>query len=393
MGRIAFFTERLPPDDDPISTFSYDLIKNLADQQHEVRVFSTYREGSQLPETRSRIEILRPFKRWNWLELPKAIPLLVDFQPDVIHLVQPRAEALGGWTNAMSVLPTFSSLLGRPAVVASFYDLREEKLPMHRTLLLSSDVVTVSNRPQLELLENFYRLQAKRPVTAIVPVPSHQIEVGDDAYSERNDEFLRNFIDSRPKTIFVPGDLDEHCNVEILFETLSEMLTRFPEASVIFGGGWGDIPPIKRHQLMAVFERARAGERVLLSGPLSSSGLLLCLGRSQVVLLASLATTSLKLTQVLSEAVSSGAVLIFTEEQSLLAALPWRDRQNAFIVGRDVHSWSTAMAEALTSHELVQLIRSRLPDFARAEGLDLPANTMSRLYSEALERNRTTSRR
>ena len=390
MGRIAFFTERLPPDDDPISRFSYDLVKTLADQQHEVRVFSTYREGATLPKPRARVEILRPFRKWNWLELPKAFPLLIDFQPDIIHFVQPRAEALGGWTNAMALLPGVAAFMGGPAIVTSFYDLREERLHEHRTLIAMSDVITLSNQPQLDLLQNFIaglKKLKRLPQLAILPVPAQPTALSSDE-SSRTDEFVLEFIERNSKSIFVPGHLDEHPDLDGLFEGLAVKLALYPEASVVFGGGWGEIPPRRRHQLMESFDSRASGNRVLISGPLSSKALRFCLARSRVVLLASIARTSLQLIQVMNEALSNSAVLILTLDQSKLTPIPWKDRENAFIVNQDRDTWWFAIDDAMKSDELVDKIRAGLPDFARAEALDHSGNTMSRLYSEALNRKK-----
>lgn len=398
MSRIAFFTESLPPDDDPISTFSFDLVKTLADQQHEVRVFSTYLEGRSLPASHSRIEILRPFRNWSWLEIPKMLPLLLDFEPDVIHLVQPRGAALRGWTNAMNALPSFSPLLRRPAIVTSFYDLHEKRLKEHRLLLLGSDVVTVSNQPQLDLLDRFYSAEAKRPLSAIVPISTSVIAIG-VRESEGNDNFVRRFVREHTArsgtTIFIPGQIDEQISPRELFEVLAPLLQKNSDAAVLFGGGWGDIPQRKRHELMSIF--ADAGSRVLISGPLDEETLRFCLSRASLTVLSSLAMTSLRLTQVLSEALSCAAVLAMTKEQSLLAAIPWKDRETGFLVDSDEKNWrvslQSAIQDVLRSEELVSRIRAHLPDFVRAEGLDHPANTMSRLYADALTKKRSFSRR
>ena len=123
MARIAFFTEKLPSLDGRSSTdavegaianYSFELIRSLADQQHDVRVLSTYREGEAIPEGSSRLQIIRPFRSWSWLEIPRLIPTLLEFQPDVLHFIQPHGEALTGWTNAMTAVPSLAPLIGRP---------------------------------------------------------------------------------------------------------------------------------------------------------------------------------------------------------------------------------------------------------------------------------------
>lgn len=389
MSRIAFFTESLPPAGDPIARFSFDLIKALADQQHEVRVFSTYHPGQSLPLTHSRIEIVRPFRNWGWTEIPKSLPVLVEFQPDVLHFVQPRAEALGGWTNAMAALPVLAPLLGRAAVVTSFYDFNEETLKKHKQLLVTSDVVTVSNRPQLDLLEHFFHdlRPKKRPAFGVVSVPSTPLRLdADDSPTESLKEFVTNY----PKSIFLPGDIDEHRDREELFRLLSEILNGGgrEDVGLILGGGWGNIPLKERHQLMNSF--GDAGSRLLVTGGLNAESLRYALAHAQITLLAPLAMTSLRLAQTLSEALASGAVLAITHEQSLSTPIAWRDRENAFLIDDTdrIVEIRKALAESLAATTLTETMRRRIPEFVRTEALDQPANSMSRLYSEALAAKR-----
>lgn len=389
MSRIAFFTESLPPAGDPIARFSFDLVRALADQQHEVRVFSTYHDGQPLPAAHSRIEIVRPFRNWGWTELPKSLPVLLEFQPDVLHMVQPRAEALGGWTNAMSAIPALAPLLGRPAVVTSFYDFSEEALLRHKQLLLSSDIVTVSNQPQLDVLESFYsKLNfKKRPSVRVISVPSAPTQALE---AESPNEFLQTFLSKYPRSMFLPGDVDEHEEGTALFRLLSKMLNTGGNDNVglILGGGWGRIPLKERHRLADSF--GDAGSRLLVTGSLDPVSLRYALSQASVTLLATLAMTSLRLAQTLSEALSSGAVLIISREQSLSTPIAWRDRENAFLIdaGDRIDHIQKALTESFANEDLTEAMRRRMPEFVRTEALDHPANSMSRLYSEALTRKR-----
>jgi len=386
-ARIAFFTERLPPDDkDPISVFSYELMRSLAEQQHEIRVFSTYREGAALPPAPSRLEILRPFRRWNWFELPRVVPILMHFRPDILHVIQPRAEALEGFTNAMSALPGLVPLplSSRPSIVTSMYDLRPESLKAQRALLLASDAVTASNQPQLEMIKAYVEKFRHRPAMTVLPIPGTS-----DGPSDHPSNALLSFMEQHPKTIFIPGDISELRSVADVFDALAELTHRIPGSAVVFGGGWGTLGPLKRHELMARFENRGVGSRVFISGPLAEPEERACLTRAFVVFTASLPGESLRLTQVLRNALAASALIIMSRRQAQLDSLPWRDREQALLTEESALDWSSRLAEALSSAEIGPMIRRRLPDFARTEALDQPGNIMSRLYTRVLNTTST----
>lgn len=395
MARVAFFAERLPPDADPIATFSFELMRALAEQQHDVRVFSTFREGAEMPPSHPRLEILRPFRKWSWLELPRLIPLVLEFQPQIIHIIQPRAEAIAGFTNAMSALPSLAPLAGRASVITSFYDLHEKNVQSHRMLFSTSDLVTVTNEPQRDLVSNFTAKFKRQPITEILPVPGFTLSsettalVTDDEIIQADPaENIRSFLDQHQELIFVPGDIDLHRAPETLFETLATLLEAFPKTGILFGGGWGSIRSLKRRELMSILERRHLGSRVLLSGPLSNETELLCLRHARIVFTASLPPESLGLMRTLRGAIAVAAVPVLSPDQADLDSLPWQDRRHAFITGAAPHSWGEALSDALGSSELLESIRRTLPEFARHQALDQPGNVMSRLYARLLDQKR-----
>ena len=172
MARVAFFTERLPPSSDPIASFSYSLMYSLAQQQHEVQVYSTYRSGEDLPPMHSRLQILRPFQRWSWMELPALLPNLISFSPQILHVIQPHARAVRGLTNAMSALPSLAPLIGKPRIVTTYYDLNSQRLSAHKLLLTGTHLATVSNSYQRARLLNYTgNFKRRRPRVEILPVP------------------------------------------------------------------------------------------------------------------------------------------------------------------------------------------------------------------------------
>ncbi|MES2855609.1 MAG: hypothetical protein V4692_07090, partial [Bdellovibrionota bacterium] len=200
MARVAFFTERI---DDSIGSFAFELMTGLADQQHDLRVYSTYREGEVLPETNSRLQIIRPFRKWNWLELGYLVPLLMEQQPEILHFIQPHDQTLKGFTNAMAAIPVMGQLIQKPVCVVSLYDFKERDLDRYRTLLFTADAVTVSNASQARAVEHWMQKASKRAQVSIVPLPSSTRSIGDDFETS---PMIERFICDE-KVVLIPGDV------------------------------------------------------------------------------------------------------------------------------------------------------------------------------------------
>jgi glycosyltransferase involved in cell wall biosynthesis len=396
MARLAFFTERLPGTTAPrspsetsavsdttgITDFSYGLMMSLADQQHDVRVFSTYRESDSLPASHPRLQIIRPFRKWSWFEIPRLIPILLDFQPEILHFIQPRKEAFSSLTNATSALPTLSPMIGRPRIVVSLYDVRREELQRNKLLLALADTVIVANRQQADELGRWLVGQARQPTVEIVSLPS---SASDSNEMERDVlPGLDRLQAAAKELIFIPGDLDEQKDLETLAVVLNEILTSVPTLGVIFGGGWGRMSPQSRREFMRKFEERGNGARLLLTGPLSASGELTCLEAAKIALLAGLPDSSLSLARLIRQALQTSRPLVLSEEQCRLDPMKWRDRENAFIVSNETRSWARVLSEAILDESLRREIRARLPSFARTEAVDEPGNAMSRIYAQVL---------
>lgn len=368
MARLAFFTELLPQagSADDVTEFSYAVMTSLADQQHDVRVFSTYRESDGLPPSHPRLQILRPFRRWSWLEIPRLLPILLEFQPEILHFIQPRREAFGGFTNATTALPALAPAIGRPRVVVSLYDVRARELKRNRLLLAAADTVIVANKQQADELARHLADKPYAPSIEIVGLPA--------TASVDEIEVLPGLEQLRTETIlFIPGDVDEHKDLAPL---LNDLMRAIPSLGVIIGGGYGSMKSLERREFMSRLD----GSRVLLTGPLTAAGERACLEASSLVLLAGLAPSSLSLARYIRAALAAERPLVLSQEQADLDPFRWRHRENSLIAG-DLRA---VLAEALTNESLRREIRSRLPDFARTEAVDEPGNAMSRIYAQVL---------
>ncbi len=403
MARLAFFTESLPssdrsrpgaPSSSEVTDFSYDLMTNLADQQHDVRVFSTYRESDTLPPSHPRLQIMRPFKRWGWLEIPRLVPILLDFQPEILHFIQPRREAFSGLTNAMTAVPSLAPLIGKPKVVVSLYDTRRDELNKNRGLLAAADSIIVANRQQADEVEKWIesspKVSAHPPTVSIVALPT--VDTGDRLNEREVMPGLDQITSRSSKPILIPGDLDAfgRGDLDSLAILLNELFTAVPGLRVIFGGGWGRLSAHKRRSFMRLFEDHGHGAKILLTGPLSPAGEQSCLEVAKLVLLAGLPESSLSLARWIRLGLQASRPMVLSEEQCRLDPLKFRHMESAFIVTDDLRQWATTLSVALTNDSLRNEVRARLPDFARTEAVDQPGNAMSRIYAQVLRSNRTS---
>jgi glycosyltransferase involved in cell wall biosynthesis len=378
MARVAFFTERI---DDSIGSFAFEMMTGLADQQHDLRVYSTYREDDSLPETHSRLQLIRPFKKWNWLELGMLVPLLMEQQPEILHFIQPHEEALRGFTNAMAAIPLLAPLIQKPSVVLSLYDFKERELDQFRTLLMTADVITVTNESQSGAVEKWLARvssKSKRHAVSIVPLPSSSLKLDAGADLPEN---IQKFA-ATGKLLLVPGEVSNHDSVEDLFSLIKEVLVTTPETRALFIGGWGDIKPLQRRDLMKNFSDSEIGARVLFTGALSQSGQHQCLARAHIVLAASLSLESVALARWTRSSLSASVPLILSRKQLELDPLPWRHQVTAFIVDGGPFEWGATLTESLNDGVANRKVRANLAEFARLETFDMPSNVMSRIYAQ-----------
>lgn len=398
MARLAFFSEMLPPDNDPVVDFAYDLIKSLADQGHQIRLFATYRAGAELPAAHSQIELLRPFRSWGWLEVPRVLPLVIDFRPEILHFIQPRAEALRGFSNAMTALASAAPMMGRPPVVTSLYDFGQKDLPSYRSLLHLSRVITVSNQPQLNSIRNLLYGSRRRAQTQTSP----QVEIlpptsapamtefafaGDSAAISTHGQPWSDTFASDRAVVFIPGDVGVHSDVEMLFQEMTRFLVQTPNAVVVMGGGWGRLQSTRqRHRLMKTLALQNVDNRFLLTGPLSDRLERQAFASARLIFTASLPPESLSLAKWLREGLAVGVPLVIGAQQAAHDTLQWKHGENALISSSGSHGWSDTLIAGLNSASILERIRKHLPEFSRVETVDHPSNVMSRIYARIINR-------
>ena len=419
MARVAFLIERLPPHADPIGQMAYGLILQLAEQQHEIQIYSTYRERDDLPPPHPRIEILRPLRKWNWLEVPRLLAMMLDFKPEILHVIDPHAESLEGYTNALRAIPGLIPLMNHPKLALSFFDVHAPRIEKLKFLIEAANLITVTNRAQLQTIlktawqtdqvskQSIGRRVGPQTVDAdsstteipsqlrLLPSAAHRAidrprtidEMGlgvRDTISFNETSPLERFLHNHRDFIFLPGDLDLHEDLEKLLPLFVRILQRFESSALIFGGGWGSIGSMRRRSLMSSIEESGVGARVFITGPLDASAELRCFSACRYASFVSLPDGTLAFTQALQRGLLGEAVLVLNKTQAERDALPWKHGENAMIASNQIQDWEPLFVELLTSDEKLTAIHLALKDFAREQTLDQPGNIMSRWYNEIL---------
>lgn len=381
MAKIAFFTERLPASDDDISLFSGALIQSLGDQHHDIRIFTTD-DGSDWPVAHSRIEIVRPFRKWSWWETAKLMPMLAIDSPEIIHIIQPRHQALASFgPSPVNFVSALSSLPTKPRIVLSLYELDKRCLDKLRPTLQIASLILVRTQAQKIELETDWQVSASR----IAVIPALALPAISSFESETLPEALTSLIENSERYVFVPGGLDQHSDLETLFKTLSLLAQEDDGINFILQGSWSDLAISKRSEWQAKFKGNPAAGRTLLSGALSESAELYLFRSAPAVLLATLNPSKLKFWKHSRRALSVGSPLVLASQQVSVDELDWSD-MGATLNGNSASEIASACLSFLNSEVLRTRAREQAVELADRQVTDQPANHLTRLYLDLLNR-------
>ena len=387
MARVAFFVESLPPTDDLIGRFAFALARSLAEQQHEILIFSTQTPGHPGPPPTSHLAgglaIATPFRNWGWVEAARAMPALMRFRPDVLHFVQPHAAVLEGWTSAVTALAAAAPALGLPVVAASFFDLRGAWRTRHRALLLSCHAMTAANTRQLDAIRA--ECGNARPLLATVPLGM----IDDDAarFDEPNAALSELMAHADRKLLLVPGDVDAHTDPQRLFKIIAHVLKARPRAAVAITGGWGSVAPTARFRLLSSLGDDAGARFALLCANGSTRGAIM--RQTSAIFGATLGLETLVFAEAARDAIKQNLLFVATREQAI--AEPQASAILRIAEDREEALVDAALA-ALDSDPTLSERAIPAAERARRELNDDPANVISRLYAQAITDRRRSQR-
>lgn len=222
MARLLVLTDRLPGDLDWKGAFTWDLIRSLAESQHQVLALTTEDPG-EFNVSHPRLTIARPGKSWGVQYLPKFLQAILLFQPDVVCTITPKnslqLKGLTIWPylqSALMVLPKiqrFSALFETKDT-----EKNQSSLSWHKGTN-ACVVFTSSHRRDLRVLHEGNIMIS--PFEMSLP----QLE---SEYSET-------------RYLLIPASVSEWTNPAENLQRLHDHLVKNPRLQVRINGGWGDM--------------------------------------------------------------------------------------------------------------------------------------------------------
>jgi hypothetical protein len=245
MSKLLILTDRHPRDRDWKGAFAWDLIRGLAESQHQVLVLTTT-DPKTIEVAHPRLTIARPAPSWRADNLPRFLQAILSFQPDVIHTFHPgqtkRFSALTIWPylhSACFVLPRmrrFSTFFENQDLLA-----KDPALSWHQGSERGNAITAAQARRLNERLK--------------IPVDVLPLEM--ELPRTLEDDEDSSWVDS--KYILVPAPVSAWTHPQVDLNSLRQFLLNHPEWSARIVGGWGDLPLSERRtgwqELMTVADR------------------------------------------------------------------------------------------------------------------------------------------
>lgn len=248
MAKVAVLTDRLPNDPSWKGAYTWEIIRQLAESQHEVRVFMTD-DPDQIPFTHSRLTLARPAWSFGAERLPKWAQALIAFQPNVIHTFALKPSS--AWPS-LTVWPYLDAvckvLPGAVKRVATLFD-SEDFSPSHPAKVWydgSYGWTVFSAEAEVRARRVFNGRVDCVPLEDLVPAGSEDFE----SFEERG-------------YTFIPAPVSEWTHRQHGLLQLADHLTRHPDTTAQINGGWGDLPLSERRRGWATLSEVSSRVRLL----------------------------------------------------------------------------------------------------------------------------------
>lgn len=222
MSKILVFTDRTPHAGDPFSSLVWNQLEQLAQSQNDVTVV-THSDGDEaFDDIPGRIQVLRPWRHWGPLNLPKLLFLLQAERPDWLHLIEPLDSGefwgLSDRFHVLNIIAVLEMMRPRPKIsVQLFHPRAAKRSSLVKTWVEKSDRVFVSNREMFGpvLHSPAEVMEAPFVFDGLKSTPEHWLQ-----------DWLEEYI-------FVPADLEEFVDFEALKSRLRRELIPRPQLQAV----------------------------------------------------------------------------------------------------------------------------------------------------------------
>lgn len=250
MARLAVLTDRLPGDRDLKGAYAWEIIRALAESQHEVTVFTTH-DPERIDVSHPRLNVARPANAFTVDKMPRWTQALLTCRPEVIHTFAPAARTAWPKFTVWPYLDAVCRVLPGMKRVSTMFDAQDFAAtnPAH-AWHLGSDTWTLFAPAQESAARSVFQGRIE-----VVPLD-------EPLALERDEDGERGFT-------FVPAPVSEWARPLASLARLAQYLRENPGTNVVVNGGWGDLPLSQRRQGWALMMDVATRVRLLESLPLA----------------------------------------------------------------------------------------------------------------------------
>lgn len=251
MARLAVLTDRLPSDPSWKGAYTWEIIRQLCETQHEVAVFTT-QDPDLIPLTHSRLTVARPASSFSAEKLPKWAQALLVYRPEVVQTFPLDQSSRWPSLSVWPYLDAFCKVMPGLKRVSTMFD-REDFAtglathPWHQ----GADSWTVFSAP----LESEARHVFQGRIDA---VPLDEITWADEEFESEDRGYM-----------FVPAPVSEWRHRNHGLALLADYLIRHSGTTAVINGGWGDLSLSERRKGWSALVPVASRVRLLEAQPLN----------------------------------------------------------------------------------------------------------------------------
>lgn len=361
MAKIVVFSDAIH-ETLPRTHFSRQIVNHAAETANEIYFITQNDQDAEFIGYHPKVQILRVFRKWNFIEATKLLPVLMQIRADIFHFIQPQKKI--GLGHAFPILATFAKTL-KTQNILSLIDFDPRLSAGLETMIAASQLVSVIDPSQAAPIQTrFKRIE-------IECLPAR-------AYQNLSIEESEPISDSN--YIFLPENFNQYSHPKNLIRVLITQMTMLPNINLICSGSLLDFDLKARREIIRLLDPVAS--RVQWTGPLSRQKKMSYLKSASAVVLAGLRFSPHLIHENLGLALGAQAALIVTTRQVTTSQLPIQNNIHAKVV--EESQTESALSEILNSSQARMSMRNNLAQMKQLHSEDELGNRLSRMYTKLL---------